>query len=157
MGLRSFFSRTGRLWPLSKSQRAAGTEQSRQDQSAVSDTQVLAGGVPRSSKEQSLERLERIENGFGNMVGHLEGINKHLQSFPEFVENQKHMTEQLLEHIRSTSAKDRRLIEAIERLPEETARQNKRLMYVISAVMGFVALVFILLVGLVIYIGYIRQ
>jgi hypothetical protein len=123
----------------------------------VSDAQVLAAGVPRSSKEQSLERLERIENGFGNMVGHLEGINKHLQSFPEFVENQKHLTEQLLEHIRSTSAKDRRLIEVIERLPEETARQNKRLMYVISAVMGFVALVFILLVGLVIYIGYIRQ
>jgi len=28
---------------------------------------------------------------------------------------------------------------------------------VISAVMGFVAVVFILLVGLVIYIGYIRQ
>ena len=85
------------------------------------------------------------------MVGHLEGIDRHLESFPEFVENQRLLTQQLLEHIRATSTKDQQLIEAVERLPGETARRTKRLVYLFAAVMGLVIVAFVLLVGLMIY------
>lgn len=152
MGLKSFFSKTGRLLSISGPGKAkVSTGQPPADSSGGSGEQSLTATVSQKNREQSLEKLEKLEKGFSNMVGHLEGIDRHLESFPEFVENQRRLTQQLLEHIRAASTKDQQLIDAVERLPAETARRTRRLVYLFAAVMGLVIVAFVLLVGLMIY------
>jgi len=96
----------------------------------------------------SLERresVEKLEEGFNQLVGQLAKINEHLNqqltqheelmsrvrelpqlldSLPTAVENQKALTQELLEQLKSTAAKDRQFIEAVEQVPAETARQT---------------------------------
>jgi predicted nuclease with TOPRIM domain len=50
-----------------------------------------------------------------------------LESLPTAVENQKALTRELLEQLKSTAAKDRQFIEAVERIPAETTRQTDML------------------------------
>jgi len=152
MSFKSFLSKTARVWPLARPGKSkVAPEQPQENAAAGPGEQVLTATVAQKNREQSLEKLERLEKGFSNMVGHLEGIDKHLESFPEFVENQRRLTQQLLEHIRAASANDRQLIEAVEKLPAETARRTKRLVCLFAAVMGLVVAVLILLAALVVY------
>jgi len=94
------------------------------------------------------ESLEKIQAGFDKLIGQLEGINEHLdrqvaqheqlisridqlpkllESFPAVVENQRQMTEQLFGQLKANVIKDQQLLEAIEKIPAETARQTDAL------------------------------
>jgi len=101
--------------------------------------------VPPADRTESLERLQQ---GFDKLVEQLQGINEHLsrqasqhedlmgrieqlpqliESFPAMVENQKRITEQLLEQLKGAAAKDEQFIDAVERIPVETAKQTDAL------------------------------
>lgn len=94
------------------------------------------------------EPMERLQEGFNQLVDQLQQINDHLdrqlsqhddlmdrvkqlphmlETLPSAVENQKQLTAQLLEQLKSTTAKDRQFMEVVERIPEETARQTDTL------------------------------
>jgi len=94
------------------------------------------------------EPIEKLQEGFNRLIGQLEQINDHLdqqlaqhqelmgrvrqlpqllESLPSAVENQKHLTSRLLEQLRVTAAKDQQFVEAVGKIPAETARQTDTL------------------------------
>jgi DNA repair exonuclease SbcCD ATPase subunit len=106
---------------------------------------VLVKMVPPTDKTQSLEKLQA---GFDKLVEQLEGINNHLnrqaahneelmerleqlpkllESFPAVVENQKQLTEQLLEQLKATATMEQGFVGTIEKIPTETAKQTDAL------------------------------
>ncbi|HPC96544.1 MAG TPA: hypothetical protein PLU87_16470 [Sedimentisphaerales bacterium] len=91
---------------------------------------------------------EKLYEGISRLVNQLQQINEHLhcqlaqheelmdrvrelpkvlESLPSAVENQKQLTGRLLEQLRSTSLKDQQFIDAVDRIPLETARQTDML------------------------------
>ena len=107
--------------------------------------QVLVKMVPPLDKTQSLEKLQA---GFDKLVEQLEGINAHLnlqsahseelmkrieqlpkllESFPAVVENQRRLTEQLLEQLKATAAMEQGFTETVGKIPTETAKQTDAL------------------------------
>lgn len=117
------------------------------------DNQIIVKAVPPMDKQSTMgrptaETLEKLQEGFNKLVEQLQGINKNLnrqitqhenlmshieqlpqllESFPAVVENQKRITEQLLEQLRATAAKDQQFIDAVEKIPTETAKQTDAL------------------------------
>jgi hypothetical protein len=106
---------------------------------------VMVRAVPAADRQESLEKLQE---GFDKLVGQLQGINEHLsrqasqhedlmgrieqlpellESFPAVVENQKRLTEQLLEQLKGSGAKNEQFIDAVEKIPNETAKQTDAL------------------------------
>ncbi len=94
------------------------------------------------------ESAEKLQEGFNRLIDQLEQINDHLseqltqhqelmgrvrqlpqllESLPSAVENQKLLTTQLLDQLRTTAAKDQQFIEAVGKIPAETARQTDAL------------------------------
>ena len=94
------------------------------------------------------ESLEKLQEGFNKLVVQLQGINEHLnrqvtqhedlmgrleqlpkllESFPTVAENQKEVVEQLLEQLRATAAKSQQFVDAVEKIPTETAKQTDAL------------------------------
>ncbi|MEK7994289.1 MAG: hypothetical protein AAB403_10850 [Planctomycetota bacterium] len=109
------------------------------------DTSVVVRAVPPADRQESLEKLQQ---GFDKLIEQLAGINEHLnrqasqheelmsrieqlpqmlESFPSVVENQKQITEQLIEQLRGAAAKNERFVDAVEKLPLETAKQTDAL------------------------------
>ncbi len=107
--------------------------------------QLVVKTVQPIDKTQSLEKLQE---GFNKLIEQLQGINEHLnrqvtqnedlmsrmeqlpkllESFPDVVENQKQLTEQLLEQLKAATTKDQQFIETIEKIPTETAKQTDAL------------------------------
>ncbi len=107
--------------------------------------EVVVRAIPQIDRSESLEKLQE---GFEKLIGQLKGINEHLdrqagqheelmgrieqlpsllESFPQIVENQKRITEQLIEQLKSSSAKNDRFIDAVEKIPNETAKQTDAL------------------------------
>jgi len=101
--------------------------------------------VPAKTKAESLEKLQE---GFNKLIEQLQGINEHLnrqaaqnenlmgrieqlpkllESFPTVVENQKQITEQLLEQLKATAVKNQQFIDAVDKIPTETAKQTDAL------------------------------
>ena len=120
------------------------TEPAVEDESDQSNQVVVKAVQPRSKSES----LEKLQAGFDKLVDQLEGINEHLnsqvaqnedlmsrieklpkllESFPVVVENQKQLTEQLLEQLKANADKDEQFMEAIEKIPTETAKQTDAL------------------------------
>jgi len=114
------------------------------DQSAQSDKVVVKTVQPMSKPES----LERLQVSFDNLIDKLQGINEHLnrqitqneelmswiehlpqllEGFPAVLENQKQLTEQLLEQLKAAAAKNQQFIDAVERIPTETAKQTDAL------------------------------
>lgn len=108
-------------------------------------SQVVVKTVPPKDKRESLEKLQA---GFDKLVEQLKGINEHLNrqvtqhqelmsrieqlpkffgSFPAMMEAQKQITEQLLEQLKSASGKNQQFVEAVEKIPMETAKQTDAL------------------------------
>jgi ABC-type transporter Mla subunit MlaD len=94
------------------------------------------------------EPAEKLQEGFNRLIDQLQNINDHLnqqlaqhqelmgrvrqlpqllESLPSAVENQKQLTGQLLEQLRSTAAKDQQFIDVVGKIPVETARQTDTL------------------------------
>ncbi len=91
------------------------------------------------------ESIEKLQAGFERLIGELSSINEHLrkqvarheelvaridqlpqlvESFPSSVENQKILTEQLIEQLKSNVVKDQQLLSAVDKIPTETAKQT---------------------------------
>ncbi len=123
------------------SQNAESTKPIVEKQPAQSN-QVVVKTLQPVDKTQPLEKLQV---GFNKLVERLQGINEHLnrqvtqhedlmsrieqlpkllENFPAVVENQKQITEQLLEQIKTTAAKEQQFIDAVEKIPSETAKQT---------------------------------
>jgi ABC-type transporter Mla subunit MlaD len=113
--------------------------------SDVQSDKVMVKTIAPKKKQESLEKLQE---GFNQLVAELKGINEHLnlqvtqhedlmsrleqlpkllESFPAVVENQKQITEQLLEQLKTTSAKDQQFMDAVDKIPSETAKQTDAL------------------------------
>jgi ABC-type transporter Mla subunit MlaD len=99
----------------------------------------------------SLDRrdsVEKLQEGFNRLIDQLQQINEHLndqvsqhhelmgrvkqlprllESLPSAVENQKMLTTQLLDQLRSTAAKDQQFLDVVGRIPVETSRQTDTL------------------------------
>ncbi len=94
------------------------------------------------------ESLDKLHEGFGQLVDQLQGINNHLnqqvsqhqelmgrieqlpkllENFPKVVEGQKQITEQLFEQLKSAAAKNEQFLDAVEKIPNETAKQTDAL------------------------------
>jgi hypothetical protein len=94
------------------------------------------------------ESVEQLHEGFNRLVGQLQQINDHLsqqlsqheelmgrvkqlprllESLPSAVENQKELTTQLLDQLRTTAAKEQQFIDVTSRIPAEAVRQTEAL------------------------------
>jgi len=94
------------------------------------------------------ESLEKLQDGFNKLIDQLQGINEHLnrqvtqhedlmgrleqlpkllESFPAVAENQKQVIEQLLEQLKGSAAKSQQFIDAVAKIPTETAKQTDAL------------------------------
>ncbi|MBN2182993.1 MAG: hypothetical protein JW715_13870 [Sedimentisphaerales bacterium] len=122
-------------------------------QSNKQNDNVVVKAVPPAETPNAIERpaaesLEKLREGFDKLVNQLQGINEHLnrqaeqhealmerikqlpgllESFPAMVDNQKQITEQLLEQLRSSAAKNEQFIDAVEKIPAETTKQTDAL------------------------------
>jgi chromosome segregation ATPase len=118
------------------------------DKAVPSETQgnnVVVRAVPPTDRQESLQKLQE---GFDKLVDQLQGINEHLnrqasqhedlmsrieqlpemlESFPAVVENQKKITEQLLEQLKTSAAKSEQFLDSVEKIPNETAKQTDAL------------------------------
>ncbi len=98
--------------------------------------------------KEKRETLEKLQVGFDKLVEQLQGINEHLnrqvaqhedlmgrieqlpkllERFPAVVENQKQLTEQLIEQLKAAAAKNQQFVDAVEKIPTETAKQTDSL------------------------------
>lgn len=115
------------------------------DEDNVKSNQVVVKAVQPKNKPESLEKLQA---GFDKLIDKLQSINEHLnrqvnqhenlmgrmeklpqllESFPAIVENQKQLTQQLLEQLNASALKDQQFIDAVEKIPTETAKQTDAL------------------------------
>jgi chromosome segregation ATPase len=94
------------------------------------------------------ESLEKLQLGFDRLIDELGGINDHLrkqvaqheeliaridllpkllEGFPTVVDNQKVLTEGLIEQLKANLLKDKQIIDTIEKIPTEAAKQTDAL------------------------------
>jgi methyl-accepting chemotaxis protein len=123
----------------------ATTEQRAAAATQAGGDSMVVRAVPPADRAESLEKLQQ---GFDKLIQQLQGINEHLsrqasqhedlmsrieqlpgllESFPAVVENQKRITEQLLEQLKGTAAKNEQFVDAVEKIPAETAKQTDAL------------------------------
>ncbi len=115
------------------------------NQQPQQNKQVLVKSVQPEDKNQTLEKLQK---GFDDLISQLKGINENLnkqgthydslmeemnklpkllESFPGVVDNQTKLTEQMLETLKANAAKQQQFVEAVEKIPTETAKQTDAL------------------------------
>lgn len=115
------------------------------DKQPAQSDKVVVKTVPAKTKA---EPLEKLQEGFNKLIEQLRGINEHLsrqaaqhedltsrieqlpkllESFPAIVENQKQITEQLLEQLKAAAVKNQQFIDAVDKIPTETAKQTDAL------------------------------
>ena len=162
MTLKEFWADTGRWLRVHKPSIGGSHQPEVDDDGLISqggDPTAADGSVPAGDRGNNVvvraapsvdrhESLEKLQEGFDNLVEQLKGINEHLsrqatqhedlmsrieqlpellESFPTVVENQKRITEQLLEQLKGTAAKNEQFNDAVEKIPTETAKQTDAL------------------------------
>jgi hypothetical protein len=91
------------------------------------------------------ESLEKLQVGFDKLINKLQDINDHLshqvgqheelmnrldklpellKTYPAIIENQKLLTEQLIEQLKMTVLKEQQFVETVGKIPSETAKQT---------------------------------
>lgn len=104
--------------------------------------------VKTVAKAKKQEPIEKLQEGFDNLINQLQSINEHLnrqaeqheqlisridklpkllESFPQVVANQQETARQLLEQLKAAAAKNEQFLSAVERIPNETAKQTDAL------------------------------
>lgn len=127
---------------ISQDQQPAGPAD---EQQAVESKEVVVKTVSSAEKNQPLERLRE---GFDQLITQLQNINQHLdhqitqhedlvnridrlpkllESFPAVVENQKQVIDKLFEELKAMAFKDQQFVEAVEKIPQETVKQTDAL------------------------------
>ncbi len=113
--------------------------------SAQQTDNLVVQAVPQIDKQESIEKLHQ---GLGKLAEQLGEINEHLgrqvtqheeligrieqlpkliESFPSVVESQKHLTEQLIEQLKAAAVKNEQFLDAVQKIPNETAKQTDAL------------------------------
>jgi hypothetical protein len=108
-------------------------------------SQVIVKPVQQMDKTLSVEKLQ---DGFNKLVYQLQDINAHLdhqisqhedivnrldkmpkllETFPAILDQQRQMTQQLMEQLKVMSLKNQQFVDAVERIPTETAKQTDAL------------------------------
>jgi len=114
-------------------------------QKTTKSNNIAIKAVEPVNRNQSLEKLQ---TGFDELIGQLRGINEHLahqvaeheeltsrmnklpellESFPSIVENQKQLTENLLEQLQTNAIKNQQFLDAVDSIPNETSKQTHTL------------------------------
>jgi hypothetical protein len=109
------------------------------------NNRVVVNAVEPAKKQ---EPIEKLQEGFNQLVEQLTGINHHLnqqvgqheqlmsqlerlprflESFPAVVENQRKMTQELLEQVKWAMAKNQHFADVVAKIPTETAKQTDAL------------------------------
>jgi len=130
---------------ISQDAESTGTAVDDAGRTGPQSDKLIVKAVPPMDKHESLEKLQ---DGFNKLVEQLQDINEHLgrqvtqhenlmsrmeqlpsllESFPSVVENQKRITEQLIEQLRAAAAKNQQFLDAVEKIPNETAKQTDAL------------------------------
>jgi hypothetical protein len=112
---------------------------------AQQNDKVVVNAVEPVKKQ---EPIEKLQDGFNQLVEQLTGINQHLnqqvgqheqlmsqlerlprflESFPAVVENQRKMTQELLEQVKWAMAKNQHFADVVAKIPTETAKQTDAL------------------------------
>ena len=101
---------------------------------------VAVRGKPEMEKFQAgfetlIEQIKDINDHLNkqvsqheNLIARMEQFPKLLETFPAVVENQKALTEQLVLQLKANILKDQQLLNAIEKIPAESAKQTDVLM-----------------------------
>ncbi|MHC4265085.1 MAG: hypothetical protein ACYSUK_04035 [Planctomycetota bacterium] len=151
MAFRNIFTKTGK-WLQRMGQGKDDTSGTSTLYSKNSpETAIVTDITRKAEQDESLARMDKLEEGFDNMINQLEDISGHLQSLPEFVKNQRMLTNHLIDYIRTSSETEQYLIETMQLLPKETAKASKRVMWMFSLIVGVCLLVILSLAGIIIY------
>ena len=73
------------------------------------------------------EHLSRQAAEHEQLINRIDKLPGLLESFPDIVETQKQLTQQLLEQLKMASAKQERFVDAVEKIPTETVKQTDAL------------------------------
>jgi chromosome segregation ATPase len=125
---------------------ASDLNQSGGDESGEQQSnQVTVKAIKPAAKNEPIEKLQA---GFDRLIGQLQTINENtnrqiaqheelmgridklpqlLESFPASAENQKRLTEGLIEQLKSTTLRNEQFIDAVEKIPTEVAKQSDAL------------------------------
>ncbi|MDD5458569.1 MAG: hypothetical protein PHF37_04170 [Phycisphaerae bacterium] len=95
-----------------------------------------------------VESIEKLQAGFDKLIDQLANINEHLhqqatqhenlvskmdklpnlfENFPLIAENQKRITEQMIEQLKQSAAKNEQFVQAVQKIPTETSKQTQSL------------------------------
>ena len=106
---------------------------------------LIVQAVPQIDKQESIEKLQQGVNKLAEqlgeinehlgrqvtqheeLIGRIEQLPKLIESFPSVVEGQKHLTEQLIEQLKAAAVKNEQFLDAVEKIPNETAKQTDAL------------------------------
>lgn len=113
------------------------------------NSEVLVKTIsPMDSGHPGSPGLEKLHDGLNRLIEQLRGINDNLnrqssrheelmnrieqlphllQGFPGAVENQKQVTEQLIQQLKENAIKDQQFSDAVAKIPTETAKQTDAL------------------------------
>jgi chromosome segregation ATPase len=117
-----------------------------QVESSIKQTDnLVVQAVPQIDKQESIEKLQQgldkladqlgeINEHLGRqvtqheeLIGRIEQLPKMIENFPSVVESQKHLTEQLIEQLKAAAVKNEQFLDAVEKIPNETAKQTDSL------------------------------
>ena len=108
-------------------------QQEQQDHVVISPENQLPS-KPQESFNKLIEKLQGINDHLGTQVvqhedlmSRMEQLPKLVENFPNALENQKQLVEQLLEQLKSNAAKDMQFVDAVEKIPNETLKQTDAL------------------------------
>jgi len=109
----------------------------------TTNNKVIVKPIPEKTTS-----LEKQQESFNQLIQQLQGINTHLDrqisqhaelmsridelpkllgSFPEALENQSRTIAELLEQLKTAALKNHQFVDAVERIPAETAKQTDTL------------------------------
>jgi chromosome segregation ATPase len=130
---------------ISQDTESAQTDEVQAESTAQQSDNLVVQAVPQIDKHESIEKLQQgikklaeqlgeINEHLGRqvtqheeLIGRIEQLPKLVESFPSVVESQKHLTEQLIEQLKGAAAKNQQFIDAVEKIPNETAKQTDAL------------------------------
>jgi DNA repair exonuclease SbcCD ATPase subunit len=110
------------------------TPQIEQKDHVVISPETHSPSKPQESFNKLIEKLQGINDHLGTQVtqhedlmNRMEQLPKLVENFPNALENQKQLVEQLLEQLKSNAAKDMQFVDAVEKIPNETLKQTDAL------------------------------
>ena len=111
-------------------------------------SQIVAKPRHQNNNATSNESIEKLQTGFSNLIDQLQQINGNLsqqgqhshdlieklsqlpdilESLPSVVDNQKTLTEQMLQNLKSSDLRNQQFVDFVEQIPTETAKQTDAL------------------------------